>query len=103
VVAYTGILKNIKTPKSLISIPNSYLDVDIKDLKEFATSSRSNIAINARHDIDLPGFYKITYKVFDIPSFRFLDSKEILVEVREDGPNTPSCPYKNAKLCLPFI
>jgi hypothetical protein len=36
VIAYTGILKTVKMPKGMLNIPNSYIDVDIGELKEFA-------------------------------------------------------------------
>lgn len=35
-IAYTGILKTVKVPKGMLSIPNSYLDVDLGNLNEFA-------------------------------------------------------------------
>ena len=103
ITAYAGILKNVKVPKSLITIPNTYLDIDLGDLKDFATKTKSNIAINARFDIDPPGLYYFTYKVFDVPSFLLLDTKVAEVEVRNDGPNQAYCPYKIEKLCKPYI
>jgi hypothetical protein len=35
-IAYTGILKTVKIPKGMLNIPNTYIDVDIGELKEFA-------------------------------------------------------------------
>ena len=43
--------------------------------------------MNARHDVDQPGLYEFTYKVYDLPSFLLLGVKKALVEVRTDGPN----------------
>ena len=36
VIAYTGIVKTIKVPKGMLSIPDSYIEIDIGGLKEFA-------------------------------------------------------------------
>ena len=56
-IAYTGILKTVKIPKVMLSIPNTYIDVDLGELKEFASMAKTNIAVNARYDVDQPGLY----------------------------------------------
>jgi hypothetical protein len=35
-IAYTGILKTVKVPKGMLSIPDTYVDIDLGELKEFA-------------------------------------------------------------------
>jgi hypothetical protein len=86
-IAYTGILKTVKVPKGMLSIPNTYLDVDLGKMKEFAKITKNTIAVNARYDVDQPGLYQFTYKVYDIPSFLLLGVKTAIVDVRSDGPN----------------
>ena len=56
-------------------------------MKEFSKFKASKIYINARFEEDKTGLYEFRYKVYDIPSFDFLDSKTIIVEIRDDGPN----------------
>ena len=56
-IAYTGIQKTIKIPKGMLNIPNTYLDVDLGELKDFASKTKSNIAVNARYGVDQPGQY----------------------------------------------
>jgi hypothetical protein len=35
-IAYTGILKTVKVPRGMLSIPDTYVDIDLGELKEFA-------------------------------------------------------------------
>ena len=36
IIAYTGISKTIKVPKGMLSIPDSRIDIELGDLREFA-------------------------------------------------------------------
>ena len=79
VIAYTGISKTIKVPKGMLSIPDSRIDIELGELKEFAQITKNRIAVNARHGVDKPGLYYITYKVYDVPSYNLLGVKTATV------------------------